>query len=764
MGAKKFLFWRRNNAPGKPFIDRKYIEDTLAVSPVPIVLICVLVWAVSSVLLLLSENQQRDLTVWVDGQRAPFSVWARTDFAYVDTGATEKLRQEAAAQALKACRIDRSIEDRIAGETKMFLNVLGIENAAADAGNKPGVLRAEKLVYRQEIAAQVKEKHPELLQKLKDLTDFGIAGEEISKEIDGRKVTVIRPVSDAADDVMTYELIPPSAEKAAGELTGLLKLSGEAADEFKRMLTGIFAGGTLSIDQAATAAAAEKEMAKVVPVLKRCRRGTMLIERQHLITRETVDMFEAEKLALPGTYGLALLGNQLFLAVILLLIALFFLYRTYPGIFKAPRRFSVGGCALIIALVVNFIAMQIFFYLFRHGKMVNYELMLFIIPVPFGAALLSILLGNRTALFAGFIIASISSLMILPDRSFELALRWFAISALMAFFTRNVTNYRSFFVRVFIGSVLLTVVVNCDVIHTLVKNMRLEAVKVILYTVAGNAFFCAVAALLMVFAFELIFNVDTSMSLMVLSDFNHPLLEKLKREAPGTMFHSMTVATLAEDAARAIKANAAKAKAGALFHDIGKLAMPEYFVENNVDSPKEYMKMPPQRSCGIIRGHVKEGLKLAREYRLSSFIREVIATHHGDDLISFFYRLAKENSSGDEGQVLEAQFRYDGPPPASKEATVISLADACEAASRSLNKPAPAKLEALVNEIFIGRLRGGQLRNSELTASELNIVRECFIADLISFNHGRIAYKKESADDSAALPLAEPSTAAAEEK
>ena len=357
MGAKKFLFWRRNNAPGKPFIDRKYIEDTLAVSPVPIVLICVLVWAVSSVLLLLSENQQRDLTVWVDGQRAPFSVWARTDFAYVDTGATEKLRQEAAAQALKACRIDRSIEDRIAGETKMFLNVLGIENAAADAGNKPGVLRAEKLVYHQEIAAQVKEKHPELLQKLKDLTDFGIAGEEISKEIDGRKVTVIRPVSDAADDVMTYELIPPSAEKAAGELTGLLKLSGEAADEFKRMLTGIFAGGTLSIDQAATAAAAEKEMAKVVPVLKRCRRGTMLIERQHLITRETVDMFEAEKLALPGTYGLALLGNQLFLAVILLLIALFFLYRTYPGIFKAPRRFSVGGCALIIALVVNFIAM-----------------------------------------------------------------------------------------------------------------------------------------------------------------------------------------------------------------------------------------------------------------------------------------------------------------------------------------------------------------------------------------------------------------------
>jgi putative nucleotidyltransferase with HDIG domain len=272
------------------------------------------------------------------------------------------------------------------------------------------------------------------------------------------------------------------------------------------------------------------------------------------------------------------------------------------------------------------------------------------------------------------------------------------------------------------------------------------------------------AALLAVFAFELIFNTDTSMSLMVLSDYNHPLLEKLKREAPGTMFHSMTVATLAEDAARAIKANPIRAKAGALFHDIGKLSMPQYFVENNVDSPNEHLKMPPQRSCGIIRGHVKEGLILAREYRLCSFVREAIATHHGDDLISFFYRRALENSNGENLPVLESQFRYDGEPPVNKELTIISLADACEAASRSLNKPTPAKLESLVNEIFIGRLRGGQLRNSELTANELNIVRECFIADLISFHHGRIAYQKENSDDPTALPLEEQQTSGPEKK
>ena len=192
--------------------------------------------------------------------------------------------------------------------------------------------------------------------------------------------------------------------------------------------------------------------------------------------------------------------------------------------------------------------------------------------------------------------------------------------------------------------------------------------------------------------------------------------------------------------------------------------MPQYFVENNVDSPKIYMTLPPQRSCGIIRGHVKEGLILAREYHLCSFVRQAIATHHGDDLISFFYQRALEENDGENPAVLEAQFRYDGEPPEGKELTIISLADACEAASRSLNKPSPAKLEALVENIFIGRLRGGQLRNSELTLQELDTVRACFVADLISFNHGRIAYQKETPDDTTALPMEEPAASGTEKK
>lgn len=763
MDWKKFIpFARRSGVSGKILIDKEYIEKSIDRSPVPAVLVIVLLWVVTSVLLLLSENRQRDLTVWADGQRAPFSVWARTGFSYEDTTATTKLRKITHQTEPLLLRIIPQQQNYIKNNFTDFFSALQ-QRADAEREKKPftpsennGSKLAAGITDYLPILQQYKANSTSWEQQLNILLRHGVIGNLAGTVPPGKKLRVI------SQDERVYDVQPPDYRGAASDLAVTLMLNGKPREEFIHCACVILAKGNLRIDIEGSEAAADRAAAAVKPVIKERQLGDILIERNHLITRETVDMLRAEQNAIPRGYGIALLGNRLILSFLLLVIALFLLYRTYPKIFLDPRRFSIAGCAVIISLLANFLAMQIFFYFFRHGIFPDYELMLFMVPIPFGAALLSILLGNRIAMFAGLLVATITSLMILPDRSFELALRWFAIAALMALLIRNINNYRSFFMRVFLCGALLTVLVNSDVLYALRHDHKL--IKLALWTVGANSFGCAIAALLLVFVFELIFNADTSMSLMVLSDYNHPLLEKLKREAPGTMFHSMTVATLAEDAARAIRANPARAKAAALFHDIGKLSMPQYFVENNVDSPKAHLAMPPQRSCGIIRGHVKEGLALAREYRLCRFIRDAIATHHGDDLISFFYRRAMEENSGGDLPVLESQFRYDGEPPEDKELTIISLADACEAASRSLNKPTAAKIEALVNDIFIGRLRGGQLRNSELTMAELNIVRECFIADLISFNHGRIAYQKENQDDTTALPVEEPQTSGTEKK
>lgn len=353
-------------------------------------------------------------------------------------------------------------------------------------------------------------------------------------------------------------------------------------------------------------------------------------------------------------------------------------------------------------------------------------------------------------------------MMAFPDRSFEQALRWFFAGMLVALSVRNVRNYRSFFFRVFIFGAFSIALINSDILfHTGFKGIAEGASLIFI-----NSFGCAVASLLLVFAFELIFNADTNMSLMVLCDYSHPLLDQLKRRAPGTMFHSMNVATLAEDAARAIRVNPLKAKAGALFHDIGKLGNPGYFVENNVHSPAEHEQLQPRQSAAIIRDHVSDGLALGRKHRLSHFIKDAISTHHGDDLVSFFYRKALEAHERTPGSppVFEADFRYQGEPPTERELSIISLADACEAACRSLKDTSEANIREMVENIFNHRLQQNQLRNSKLTLQELNIIRECFIKDLVNFNHGRIAYNKENKNDSVEQSVVLPEPESSEKK
>ena len=761
MSWKKYIpFLRPNGTADKPLIDQEYIEESLDRSPVPIVLVLVLVWVVSAVLLLLSENRQRDLAVWASGQRAPFSFSARMDFSYEDTSATAEMRNSARRNAPLVCRIIPENTKQIKLELEHFFSTLQSRETMEQEkklfvpADKDGAELAAKIIDYRTLLKQLRSHQQEFYQQLEIMFRSGIAADELFAGVDqDRRIRVIAP------DDKNYDHHPPVVSECAEKLAETLKLTGSVKTEFTYCIKLLMKHGNLKKDRKSSEEIAEAAASAVKPVMKSREKGERLVERQQHITREIADMLQAEKAALPRGYGMVLLCNRLGLSFLLLAIGLFFLYRTYPKIFQNPRRFSIAGLSLILGLLANYGAIQLFFYFFRYGIMPEYDLMLFMMPLPFGAALLSILLGNRTALFAGFMVAALSSLMILPDRSLELALRWFAIVALMALAVRNVSNYRSFFVKVLFGGALLTMLVNCDVLYSLRHDT--EMLRIALIAAGANALVCAIAALLAVFVFELVFNVDTTMSLMVLTDFNHPLLNRMRREAPGTMSHSMIVATLAEDAAAAIHANPARAKAAALFHDIGKLKKARNFVENNPESPEMYKKMPPQLGCSLIRGHVKDGLDLAREYRLCRFVRDAIATHHGDDMISFFYKLAQQQGND---EVLESQYRYYGEPPVDKELTILALADACEAASRSLKNPSPANIEELVNNIFIHRIEGGQLRNSDLTTSELHIVRKCFIEDLISLKHGRIAYNKEKENDSAALPVDEPPTAAPEKK
>jgi len=261
--------------------------------------------------------------------------------------------------------------------------------------------------------------------------------------------------------------------------------------------------------------------------------------------------------------------------------------------------------------------------------------------------------------------------------------------------------------------------------------------------------------------FEFIFGLVTDVTLLELTDLNHPALRRLQLEAPGTYHHSITMATVVEQAAEAIGANPLLARVCAYFHDIGKLSKPHYFTENNREG-NPHDELTPRMSSLVILNHVKEGMDLARLYKLKRPIREAIEQHHGTTLVSFFYQKAqKAGNGGDSSSVQEGDYRYPGPRPIRREIAILSIADCCEAAARSLARPTPERIGALVDQLVVNRVRDHQLDNAELTFAELTIVRRCIVRTLTAMMHTRISYppSDEEKDERPAHQSVPPSTA-----
>jgi putative nucleotidyltransferase with HDIG domain len=268
--------------------------------------------------------------------------------------------------------------------------------------------------------------------------------------------------------------------------------------------------------------------------------------------------------------------------------------------------------------------------------------------------------------------------------------------------------------------------------------MDLSLLKVCLF----NGIISAGIALTFLPIFEYIFKVVTSISLLELSDFNHPLLRRLILEAPGTYQHSLVVANLSEAASENIGANSLLARVGAYYHDIGKMDKSNYFVENLVGYKDAHKDLKPSMSKLIIMNHVKEGVELAKKYRLNPRIIDFIAQHHGRTLVYYFYHRAKTLEPGGKH---EEEYRYLGPRPQSKETAIVALADTLEAQSRSLEEPTPSRIEEMVREVVRKRFYEGELDASNLTLKDLEKITRSFIRVLNAIFHTRINYPKTEA-------------------
>jgi cyclic-di-AMP phosphodiesterase PgpH len=270
--------------------------------------------------------------------------------------------------------------------------------------------------------------------------------------------------------------------------------------------------------------------------------------------------------------------------------------------------------------------------------------------------------------------------------------------------------------------------------------------KIVLIIIGGIGSSLMTAGLLPII--EHVFDYTTNFKLLELANLEHPLLEQLMVQAPGTYHHSIVVGSLCKGAAESVGAHPILTRVAAYYHDIGKLRMPHYFIENRQDFGDAHRNLTPNMSSLIILSHVREGVELAEKYRLGKKMYEIIRQHHGTSLVSFFYQRAKNIEDPDLFSAEEKDFRYGGPKPQTKEAGIVMLADAVEAASRTLDDPTPKRIETHVQNIMEQIFLDGQLDECELTLKDLHAIQRSFITILIGIFHQRIEYPERIQDGS----------------
>ena len=253
----------------------------------------------------------------------------------------------------------------------------------------------------------------------------------------------------------------------------------------------------------------------------------------------------------------------------------------------------------------------------------------------------------------------------------------------------------------------------------------------------GSGVLSAVLVLILLPYLESFFSRTTNIKLLELADFNRPLLRRLMIDAPGTYHHSLIMASLAEQAAEAIGANSLLARVGSYYHDIGKVVKPEYFIENQQTMGNPHDPLAPTMSCLVVIAHVKEGVALARANGIDRVIIDCIEQHHGTSVIHYFYLKALEQNA----ELKPEDFRYPGPKPRSKETAILMLADAVEAASRTLDDPSPSRLQDMVEKIINNKFTDGQFTECSITLHDLSNIADSMVATLNSIFHARIEYK-----------------------
>lgn len=493
---------------------------------------------------------------------------------------------------------------------------------------------------------------------------------------------------------------------------------------------------TLSFRQEETQKRRQAAREQVAPVLFQVKKGEMVVREGARVTADQILTLRAIR---ASGHDNRILQNAagVFLCSLLLLYVGFSFARGNISKFNPDSRDLLFLAAVFLALFV-LIKVSIFIAT-AMGSLLSYlepEVFFYAIPFALGAMLVRIVLNSETALL--FTLCSAVLVGVLFGNSLMMALYVLTGSLVGAQGVRHcqqrTTLYRA---GLWVGLANMALLLGMHFLSD-------RAFEMLLLWKLGfgflGGFLSAVAVNGTIPLVESVFKYTTDIKLLELANMNAPILRQLMTLAPGTYHHSILVGNLAESAAEAINANPLLVRVAAYYHDIGKIKKPLYFIENSGGQRNRHDKLAPSMSALILTSHVKDGVELAREHKLGAELIEIIQQHHGTTLIKFFYDRAKSQTRPGAPQVDERGYRYPGPKPQTREAALILLADAVEAASRTLTDPTPARIQGMVQKLINNIFIDGQLNECNLTLKDMHQIAKSFNRVLSGFFHQRVDY------------------------
>lgn len=704
------------------------------------------IWALLLVLLTAAVYASVSLPHEVDlraGQVAPFTIKSARDM--VDRPATERRQAAAASKVLPVYSTDARVTEQAlaafdgatAEITAERRDVLAqappppTAKAAASTAAPPQApaasgLAAAVAALRQNLSLAVP--LPDADYQAALLSDPTALTDGVKAARAALSATMSAGVRDEAVSADRQALLAQVRGAAAGP-AGLLDL-----------LAHVAAGAVTAnrqVDPEATAAARAQAAAEVTSVL--IARGQVIVREGDRVTPdEIVNLRDAGLLHPGGTFGL--LAGALLVAILLASLCWAFLAQFYARALRDEVTLILFGAILVAALAAV-----------RFGLAISP----FLAPIAWAAMLASAAFGPGVALFVGGVGALSAGILDhnLPVAVVAAAGSWTAV------FTMRRHAVRADFIRAGVFSALASAAATALLAGLLFSQDLTSGTTLIslespsgslLRDVAASMVTGLLSAVLAIGTLPLVeaMGVLTPFRLLELANPGQPLLRRLMVEAPGTYHHSLMVANLSEAACQATGGDALLVRAGAYYHDIGKMKRPAFFVENQMGGDNPHDKLSPQLSAMVITSHVRDGVELARQARLPDELVAFIRTHHGTTLVRYFYHAARTAATGSEGArtgtapttVSEGDFRYDGPLPESRETAIVMLADGVEAAVRSQSQPTVERIEEVIRKIIADRLEDGQLEQAALTLRDVDTIRVTFRRILVGAYHARIEY------------------------